>query len=89
MRGLTLRHTQAAESRWRTSLARVGGFLAGWPQGKVATLIGKPERADYEDEIEQTDWGPALRLRPPLSIGGATMGWARPARRLGTARAEW
>jgi len=89
VRGLTLRHTRAAGSRWRTSLARVGGFLAGWPQGEAAAEIGKPETADYADAIEPTGWGPALRLRPPLSIGDAAMGWTRPAGRLGTALAEW
>ena len=89
VRGLTLRHTQAKGSHWRTSLARVGGFLAGWPQGDVAAPIGKPEAADYAAGIEFTDWGPALRLRAPLRVGGAAMGWDRPAGRLGFSAAMW
>lgn len=88
-RGLTLRHQQRAGSRWRTSLARVGGFLGEWRQGEATPVIGAPEAADYDDEIEQTDWGPALRLRPPLRLSDAAIGWTRPAGRLGTARAEW
>lgn len=89
VRGLTRRHTQAEGSRWRSSLARVGGFLTCYPQGPETGEIGKPERADYADESEQTDWGPALRLRPPLRIGTAAMAWNRPAGKLGRSAAEW
>lgn len=89
LRGLTVRHTQAMGSRWQTSLARVGGFLAEHRQGPVAMEIAKPERKDYADEIEPTDWGPSLRLRPPLRSGDAAMAWDGPARRLGTSPAQW
>lgn len=89
VRGLTLRHTHATGSRWRTSLARVGGFLSAFPQGANAGGIGKPERADYSDGVEHTDWGPALRLRSPLSVGDVEMAWDRPAGNLGSSPAEW
>lgn len=89
LRGLTLRQTHATGSQWRTSLARVGGFLSRFPQGRHTTDIGRPERADYAGGVELTDWGPALRLRPPLRLGTAGMGWDRPAGRLGTSVAEW
>jgi len=89
VRGLTLRQTQAAGSRWRTSLARIGGFLAACPQGPAAPQIGKPEPSDYSDDIEQTAWGPALRLHAPLMLGDAEMGWARPAGELGSSPAAW
>ena len=89
VRGLTVRHTQATGSRWRTSLARVGGFLTSYSQGLEAGGIGKPERADYSDGLEQTDWGPALRLRPPLRLGETGMAWGRPAGKPGTSPAVW
>jgi crotonobetainyl-CoA:carnitine CoA-transferase CaiB-like acyl-CoA transferase len=89
VRGLTLRQTQETGSRWRTSLARVGGFVASCPQGPVGARVGKPEASDYADDIEQTAWGPALRLRSPVKLGDAVMRWERPAGELGTSRAEW
>ncbi|MCY0095678.1 CoA transferase [Hoeflea ulvae] len=89
VRGLTLRQTQATGSHWRTSLARVGGFLTDWPLGAGRVEIGKPQRADYADAIEPTDWGPALRLRSALQLDGAAIAWERPANRLGSAVAQW
>lgn len=89
VRGLSLRQSQRTGSRWRTSLARVGGFLASYQQGPMAIEIGKPERRDYAGEIERTDWGPALRLLPPVRLGDARMKWDIPARDLGTSPSEW
>lgn len=89
LRGLTLRALERTGSRWRTSLARVGGFLAACPQGPVADPIGKAEPADYAQKVESTDWGPALRLRSPLSVGDAEMHWGRPAGELGASAAVW
>lgn len=89
LRGLALRAQTGTGSRWRTSLARVGGFLAACPQGPVADPIGKAEPADYAQKVESTDWGPALRLRSPLSVGDAEMHWGRPAGELGASAAVW
>ncbi|MCO6407661.1 CoA transferase [Hoeflea alexandrii] len=89
LRGLALRVQTGTGSRWRTSLARVGGFLAACPQGPVADPIGKAEPADYAQKVESTDWGPALRLRSPLSVGDAEMHWGRPAGELGASAAVW
>lgn len=89
LRGLTLRRTEGTGSRWRTSLARVGGFLAAQPQGPVADPIGKAEPRDYAQEQELTHWGPALRLSPPLMLDGAAMRWERPAGELGRSQPAW
>jgi len=89
VRGLTLRQTQATGSRWRTSLARVGGFLASYPQAPITTQIGKPDMSDYSDVIELMEWGPALRLRSPVTLGDAVMRWERPAGDLGASTAVW
>lgn len=89
VRGLSLRQSQASGSRWRTSLARVGGFLAAHRQGEVARQIGKPEPRDYAGEVEHTDWGEALRLLPPVRLGDVGMTWELPAGELGTSSAQW
>ncbi|MDZ7602832.1 MAG: CoA transferase, partial [Hoeflea sp.] len=89
VRGLVLRHSHGTGSRWRTSLARVGLFLADYPQGPVAHPIEKPEAADYSDLLEMTDWGPAARLKPALALGEAVLRWDRPASDLGTSPAQW
>jgi len=89
VRGLTLRQTHATGSRWRTSLARVGGFLSSYSQEAGSGRIGKLESADYADDLEPTDWGPALRLRPPLKLGDTRMAWDRPAGKLGASLAAW
>lgn len=89
LRGLSLRHTEGTGSLWRTSLARVGGFLSDWPQKPEEVQIGKPQDGDYADYIEITDWGPAARLRPPVELGETVMVWDRPARDLGTSAPAW
>lgn len=89
LRGLTLRQTQRTGSRWRTSLARVGGFLSDWPQNAEEVQIGKPQDGDYADHIEITDWGPAARLRAPVQLGETVMVWDRPAVDLGTSAPAW
>lgn len=89
VRGLSLRQTQGIGSRWRTSLSRVGGFLAAYPQGPVGDPIGKAEPADHAPDVEPTDWGPALRLSAPVKLGTAAMRWERPAGELGTSEATW
>ena len=89
VRGLSLRATTGRGSRWRTSLARVGHFLAGFRQSPPMVEIGKPEADDYARMPEATAWGPALRLQPPLHVDTAAMAWDRPAGRLGTSEPAW
>lgn len=89
VRGLTVRQTQGTGSRWRTSLARVGGFLAAHPQDPDGELIGKAEPGDYAPDVEQTDWGAALRLKSPLMLTDALMRWETPAGELGRSQPVW
>jgi hypothetical protein len=42
-----------------------------------------------EPEIEQTAWGPARRLKPPVLVGDTRMYWELPARQLGSDPPAW
>jgi len=89
VRGVIARATGAGPLRARLSLARTAKFLTDH-QGEASTAsFGPPTDADYAATVEQTGWGPAQRLHPPVRIEGAPMAWTRPATALGSAKAEW
>jgi crotonobetainyl-CoA:carnitine CoA-transferase CaiB-like acyl-CoA transferase len=86
LRGLAVRRASGRGSRWRLSLARTAQLLIdagsqapGHPPGEAAV----------SDAVEQTSWGPARRVRPPLSVGGAALCWELPARALGSDAPSW
>jgi hypothetical protein len=89
VRGLVARLRDARATTARLSLARTSLLLtdrAGQPDDPAFT--GRRDE-DYAPEIEHTAWGPAVRLRPPVLIGGAPLRWHRPASELGSAEAAW
>lgn len=89
LRGLTRRLAgNGAGVEGRTSLARVAALLASRAPGPQAELAADSE-ADLSAVIERTGWGPARRVRPPLSIDGAAVSWTHAAGPLGTAPAAW
>jgi crotonobetainyl-CoA:carnitine CoA-transferase CaiB-like acyl-CoA transferase len=74
----------------RLSLARTAEQLASLPeQTTAAPLLGQATPADYCSQLEDSSWGPALRLRPALQIGATQMHWDRPAQACGSAPARW
>ncbi len=75
----------------RLSLARTAEQLASLPeQTTAAPLLGQATPADYCSQLEDSSWGPALRLRPALLVGDATqMHWDSPAQACGSAPARW
>ncbi len=81
-------------SRSRTSLARVARLLvdASRHEPGVASFAASVEPIGHEDvavTVEETTWGPARRLRPPLRIGdGPLLRWDRPAVALGSSGSE-
>ncbi|MEP9369468.1 CoA transferase [Xanthobacter sp. VNH20] len=89
LRGLTVRRATGLGSLWRSSLARVAELLVSLPAAPVSDPLEAPQAADYAPGLEQTGWGPAHRLRPPLRVQGSPMFWERPAGPLGTAAAIW
>lgn len=88
VRGLTERLKGCCGFEARTSLARVAALLTS-----VAAMPGDrmddETPADASASIEQTEWGPARRLQPPLTVGGIAQRWDRPATSLGSSVAEW
>lgn len=90
VRGLTVRRNAGRGSTWRTSLARVAELLVALPVAADATPMTAMAPEDFaRGTEEQTGWGPASRLPPPLGVEGAPMRWERPAGRLGTSPAAW
>lgn len=88
VRGLTGRLSAGAGCTMRTSLAGVAALLTSLPPGEPGPLV--PETpGDLADGVEQTAWGPALRMRPPCEVEGAPMRWGRAANPLGSATASW
>jgi hypothetical protein len=45
--------------------------------------------SDWRAGMEQTDFGPARRLRGPVTVGQVGMQWDLPATRLGSSAAAW
>jgi CoA transferase family III len=75
-------------SRWRVSLARTAQLLidSGRQDVNDPATLGEPA---LSDGIEDTTWGPAQRLVPPLTVKDAPLHWDRPARAIGADAASW
>lgn len=90
IRGLTERLATGAGSTTRASLARNaqllvahGGLLEGGP------ALAPENEADWSARIEETAWGPARRVKPPLRIADTPQSWDYPASALGSSDASW
>ncbi|AWN49665.1 acyl-CoA transferase [Methylobacterium terrae] len=89
LRGLTRRLATGRGAGARAALARTAHLLAAAPPAAPEDPPAPPTRADYAEAPEPTAWGPALRLRPPLTLDGVPMRWDRPAGPLGAADPVW
>ncbi|HEY1899126.1 MAG TPA: CoA transferase [Steroidobacteraceae bacterium] len=89
IRGLTERLTTSAGYAARLSLARTAALLVGYPKNEAAEEMVRAAAPDWRDELELTAFGPARRLRGPLTVGEIDMQWDRPAARLGSSPAAW
>ena len=88
IRGLADRRENGLGSRWRVSLARAAELLIdGGPQDpRGGAPLAEP---GLMDAVEDTTWGPARRITPPLMVADAPLRWDRPARAIGTDDASW
>jgi hypothetical protein len=89
LRLLARRLSDGTGGQARLSLARTAAFLiaAGPAEPEPAFAPETPE--DRAPEVEPTSWGPARRLRPPLTVAGAALRWDRAARNLGDDALAW
>ena len=87
--GLINRLTKRCGSEWRTSLAATAAVLVGYPTDPSAETLAPEQASDFIETLERTTWGPASRLKPPVSIEGVPILWERPAGHLGVAEVEF
>lgn len=90
IRGLTTRLERGVGTKARASLARTASALTlrAEPMSDLVALA-EEDLNDCAEQVEQTSWGPAVRLRSPLLIDDAPLAWAYPARELGTCEPQW
>lgn len=88
VRGLTRRQTGGG-SQYRLSLARTARLLVDCPAASGQSPLAPETPADVHPHLEMTGWGPARRLRGPVSVGVATMAWDRPASPLRSVPPAW
>ncbi|HEY8441429.1 MAG TPA: CoA transferase [Xanthobacteraceae bacterium] len=74
---------------WQVSLARTAALLISSGAAPLTQTITSRTANDFLERIEQTHWGPARRLRPPLTISGTSLEWDRPATALGASPPSW
>jgi crotonobetainyl-CoA:carnitine CoA-transferase CaiB-like acyl-CoA transferase len=89
VRGLTQRITTGRGFEARASLARTAHLLVSEPVGMAPGELAPAAEEDWSEIIEATEFGPARRLRPPLSIEDTPMHWGRPAVKLGSSAPAW
>ena len=89
LRGLTQRRASAQGFEARVSLARTAWLLASEPAAPAAGEFQRVRDDDIAEAIEASAFGPARRLRPPLTFNGMAMHWERPAAPLGSSAPQW
>lgn len=86
LRALRIRTEIGAVLTARLSLARTSALLASVPADNDGSAFKPLAESDLSADLEQTDWGPARRIRFPAD---QAMGWSIPARRLHSDAASW
>lgn len=89
LRGLVRRQQAGQGSEYRLSLARTAQLLAAHRPAGAEPAFAAEQPGDLGTAVEHTVWGPARRLRTPLSIAGLPMRWDLPASPLRSAPAQW
>jgi CoA-transferase family III len=89
IRGVIARQSGSGPTIARLSLARVAKLLVDNKGATSNTDFIPSGDKDFSVETELTDWGPAERLRPPVSIEGNPMTWTSPASKLGSSAPTW
>jgi hypothetical protein len=89
VRALRVRMTTGVALSARLSLARTAHLLTATVSDTNPSAQPEETTDDLAPEIEHTAWGPARRLKFPVTISGAEIGFARPACDLRSHPASW
>ena len=73
----------------RLSLARTAHLLSASRRTDTGKGFEPETEEDIDPGIEETDWGPARRVRFPLDIAGMAPSWDYPAGALRSSIADW
>jgi hypothetical protein len=73
----------------KLSLARVARLLCTTKSASHGPEFAPATEDELDPQIEDSDWGPAKRVRWPLQIDGVDSGWSHPATRLRSAQPVW
>ena len=78
----------------RLSLARTAALVMAHEDGLAPSGADDIDNlaageADFQAVLETTPWGPAKRLRPPISVRGVDLVWDRPACDFASSPAVW
>jgi hypothetical protein len=84
VRGLLVRRASRAGWQARAPLARTAEALVRAGTSDDPEPLAPETTADLSETVERTAWGPARRLRPPLTIDGVPLVWDLPATPLGS-----
>ncbi|MCJ2137181.1 CoA transferase [Methylobacterium sp. J-026] len=89
LRLLSRRLSDGTGGRAQLSLARTAACLIEAGAAPPEPAFAAETAEDLAPDFEATAWGPARRLRPPVSVVDAPMRCERPARRLGEDAPAW
>lgn len=89
LRGIAERRSSGRVLRARASLARTAKLVTDNEPAELDEPLAPRTDADFLAEPEVTGRGPALRLKPAVTIDGCPMLYDRPATNLRSAPAQW
>lgn len=89
LRGIAERQSSGRVLRARASLARTAKLVTDNEPAELDEPLAPRTDADFLAEPEITGRGPALRLKPAVTIGGCPMLYDRPATNLRSAPPHW
>ena len=86
---LALRQKEGRVLSARLSLARTAHLLAKTKRETLSDGLRPETDDDVDPRLEETVWGPAKRVKFPLTIEGIQPVWLYPAGPLGSAAPAW
>lgn len=90
MRALAAQTIEGGSRHVRVSLAQTGAWMTGLGAGDN-TVGGDPAIEDVRDLLDEapSQWGAITFVRPPITLDGTELAWAKPPECGGTSAPEW